>query len=59
MDFKHIKFSPEFIEDVIMYILVAVLLCLVSKAIFDWKEKKRLEKEVAEYHQMKEDETKS
>ncbi len=56
MDFKNITIFPEFIEDVILYILVAVALCLISKAIYDWKEKKRLAKEFAEYKQRKEDE---
>lgn len=56
MDFKHIKFSPEFIQDAILYILVAVALCLISKYLYDWKEKKRLAKEFAEYQQKKADE---
>ena len=56
MDFKNITIFPEVIEDVILYILVAVALCLISKAIYDWKEKKRLAKEFAEYKQRKEDE---
>lgn len=55
MDFKNITLFPEFIEDAIIYILVAALLCLISKAVFDWKEKRRLAKEVAEYHRMKEE----
>lgn len=56
MDFKHIKFSPEVIQDVILYILVAAALCLISKYLYDWKEKKRLAKEFAEYQQKKADE---
>lgn len=56
MDFKNITVFPEFIEDAIIYVLVAVLLCLVSKTIYEWKEKRRLAKEVAEYRQMKADE---
>lgn len=56
MDFKNITVFPEMIEDVVIYLLVAVFLCLVSKTVYDWKEKRRLEKEVAEYRQMKEEE---
>ena len=56
MDFKHIKFAPEFIEDAILYILIAVILCCLSKAVYDWKEKRRLAKEFAAYQQMKQDE---
>lgn len=55
MDFKNITIFPELIEDAIMYVLVAVVLCLVSKAIYDWKEKRRLAKEFAEYQQKRED----
>lgn len=56
MDFKNITLFPEFIEDVILYVLVAIALCLLSKVIHDWKEKRQLAKEVAEYRQMKDDE---
>lgn len=56
MDMKNITIFPELIEDVIAYILVAVLLCVVSKLIYDRKEKRRLEKEMMEYRQRKEDE---
>lgn len=56
MDTKNITIFPELIEDVIAYILVGVLLCVASKLIHDWKEKRRIAKEVAEYRQMKEDE---
>lgn len=55
MDFKNITIFPEFIEDAILYVLVAAMLCLVSKVIYDWKEKRRLAREFAEYQQMKED----
>lgn len=56
MDFKNIKVFPEFIEDVILYVLLAVVMCFVSKAVFDWKEKRRLAKEFAAHQQMKQDE---
>lgn len=56
MDFKNITIFPELIEDAILYVLIAVGLCLVSKVIYDWKEKRRLAREFAEYQQKKEDE---
>ncbi len=56
MDFKNITLFPEFIEDVILYVLLAVILCFASKFVYDWKEKRRLAKQFAEYQQMKQDE---
>lgn len=56
MDFENITLFPELIEDLILFIIIAVLLGLVSKIIFDWKEKRRLDKEYAEYQQRREDE---
>ena len=56
MDFKNITIFPELIEDAILYVLIAVGLCLVSKVIYDWKEKRRLARKFAEYQQKKEDE---
>lgn len=55
MDTKNITIFPELIEDAIAYVIIGVLLCVVSKLVYDWKEKRRLDKEMAEYRQMKED----
>lgn len=56
MDFKNITIFPEFIEDAILYVLIAIALCFLSKIIHDWKEKRRLSKEMAAYWQMKSEE---
>lgn len=56
MDFKNINIAPEVIADAVLYVLIGVLLCAVSKIVYDWKEKRRLKKEFAAYQQMKEDE---
>lgn len=51
MDFKHITLFPELIEDALLYVLLAVLLCIVAKLLYDRKEKRRLAREFAEYQQ--------
>ena len=56
MDFKNITVFPELIEDAVIYVLVAVLLCLICKGVHDWKEKRRLAKEMAAYLQQKDEE---
>lgn len=56
MEWKDIKISPEWIQDLWKYILVLVLLCAISKVIYDWKESRRLKKELAEYQQRRIDE---
>lgn len=56
MDFKHITLFPELIEDALLYILLAVLLCAVTKLLYDRKEKRRLAREFAEYQQRKDSE---
>lgn len=56
MDFKNITIFPELIEDAILYVIIAVGLCLVSKAIYDWKEKRRLAKVWVDYAQRRMDE---
>ena len=56
MKWEDINFYPELIHDVIMYVCVIVLLCIVSASISRWKEKRRLAKEFAEYQQRREDE---
>lgn len=56
MEWKDIKIYPEWIQDLWKYILVLVLLCAISKVIYDWKESRRLKKKLAEYQQRRIDE---
>lgn len=56
MDFKHITLFPELIEDALLYVLLAVLLCIAAKLFYDRKEKRRLAREFAEYQQSKDSE---
>lgn len=56
MQQKEITLYPELIEDALVFLLVAILLCLVCKIIYDWKEKRRLRREFAAYQQQKADE---
>ncbi len=56
MEQNKLTVYPELIQDVLLYILLAVLLCLVCKVIHDWKEKRRLRREFAAYQQQKADE---
>ena len=56
MDFKNITIFPELIEDAVIYVLVGVLLCLACKGVYDWKEKRRLAKEMAAYLLQKDEE---
>lgn len=48
--------SPEAIRDMCMYILLLVLLCAISKVIYELKENRRLKKEYAIYQQLRKDE---
>lgn len=54
MDFKHITLFPELIEDALLYVLLAVLLCIAAKLLYDRKEKRRLAREFAEHQARKE-----
>lgn len=56
MDWKNIRISHDYIVDLAIYIGVAVVLILASKWLWDWREARRLRKEMAEYHQRKEEE---
>lgn len=56
MDFKNITFYPEFWIDAAIYAAVAVVLVLACKWIWDRKEERRLQKEMAAYQQRKDDE---
>lgn len=56
MDFKNLTFYPEFWIDLVVFIMLGVAMVLLSKGVWEWKEKRRLEKEMAEYQQRKDDE---
>lgn len=56
MDFKNITFYPEFWIDAVIFVVIAAALVLASKCIWEWKEARRLKKEMAAYQQRKEDE---
>ena len=56
MDFKEMTIYPEYITDAIIYVLVLVLLCALSKIVYDLKENCRLKKVWADYVQRRTDE---
>lgn len=56
MDFKNVTFYPEFWIDAIIFAVLAVVLIFVSKWLWEWKEARRLKREMQEYIQRKEDE---
>lgn len=56
MKWEDINWYPELINDVIMYVCVIALICVISAMLFKWKEKRRLKKEFAAYQQRREDE---
>ena len=56
LDFENITVFPELIEDAILYVLLFVALAWGSKAVYDHREKRRLEREFAAYQQRKDDE---
>ena len=49
-----IELTPDAQRDLLMYILV--LLCAISKVVYDVKERRRLKKEFAAYEQRRSDE---
>ncbi len=51
-----IELTPEAQRDMLLYILLMVVLCVISKLIFDLKENRRLKKEYAIYQQIRKDE---
>ena len=51
-----IALSPDALREIAMYILLMVLLCAISKVVYDVKESRRLKKEFAEYMQRRKDE---
>lgn len=48
--------SPEAMRDMVLYVLLLVVLCVISKVIYDLKEERRLKKEYAIYQQIRKDE---
>ena len=56
MKWKEINWYPELINDVIMYVCVIALICVISAMLSKWKEKRRLRKEFAAYQQRRKDE---
>ena len=50
-----IALSPDSLREIAMYILLMVLLCAISKVVYDVKESRRLKKEFAEYQQLRVD----
>ena len=55
MDFKEMTIYPEYITDAIIYVLVLVLLCVLSKIVYDLKENRRLKKVWEAYVQRRND----
>ena len=51
-----IALSPDALREIAMYILLMVLLCAISKVVYDVKESRWLKKEFAEYQQRRKDE---
>ena len=51
-----IALSPDSLREIAMYILLMVLLCAISKVVYDVKESRRLKKEFAAYQQRRKDE---
>ena len=51
-----IALSPDALREIAMYILLMVLLCAISKVVYDVKESRQLKKEFAEYMQRRKDE---
>ena len=51
-----IALSPDALREIAMYILLMVLLCVISKVVYDVKESRRLKKEFEAYQQRRKDE---
>lgn len=51
-----IERSPEAQRDIILFILLIVVLCVIGKMLYDLKENRRLKKEYAIYQQIRKDE---
>ena len=51
-----IERTPETQRDIILFILLIVVLCVIGKMLYDLKEERRLKKEYAIYQQIRKDE---
>lgn len=56
MDWKNIEVSPDYIIDLVIFLVLAVVLIIVSKWLWEWREQRRLKKEFAAYQTLKDDE---
>ncbi|MBR3765255.1 MAG: hypothetical protein IKK57_12000 [Clostridia bacterium] len=56
MDWKNIEVSPDYIIDLVVFLLLAVVLIIVSKWLWELRERRRLQKEFAVYQTLKDDE---
>ena len=56
MDWKNIEVSPDYIIDIVIFLVLAVVLIFVSKWLWEWREQRRLKKEFAAYQTLKDDE---
>ena len=56
MDWKNIEVSPDYIIDLVVFLVLAVVLIIVSKWLWELRERRRLKKEFAVYQTLKDDE---
>lgn len=56
MDWKNIEVSPDYIIDLVVFLVLAVVLIIVSKWLWELRERRRLQKEFAVYQTLKDDE---
>lgn len=55
MDWKNITLYPELIVDAVIYVGIAVVLCLISKWVWEAREEKRNRRAAEAYYQQKAD----
>ena len=55
MDWKNITLYPELIVDIVIYVVIATVLIIVSKWVWEEKELRRMKKETEAYHLRMED----
>lgn len=55
MDWKNITLYPELIVDILIYVGIAVVVCLISKWIYDAREERRNRREAEAYYQQRAD----
>ena len=56
MDWKNIEVSSDYIIDLVVFLVLAVVLIIVSKWLWELRERRRLQKEFAVYQTLKDDE---